>query len=337
MMRAVLALARGRQRAGRSFESLRAAGSPALIESLLAQAKALAAGRGPVERRVIALRLLGLADPSAVRELFPTLLDARQPSAVQLAVLQTFAGHFDRDAARQIMAQWKSLSPGVRREAVEVLFSRREGIESVIGAIESGAILPAELDPARLQQLQTHSNPALRARAQKILAQDGSTSRDRNQVVASYRPALELAGDRDRGRDVFAKTCATCHQAEGRGVDVGPNLATVTNRSPEDLLVHILDPNREVAPNFVNYNVATESGRIISGIIAEESAGALVLKRAEGAGDVIPREQIEEVASTGISLMPEGLEKGLSASDLADLIAFVRSIKPAAPAPAAGR
>jgi putative heme-binding domain-containing protein len=115
-------------------------------------------------------------------------------------------------------------------------------------------------------------------------------------------------------------------------VDVGPNLATVTNRSSEDLLVHILDPNREVAPNFVNYNVATENGRVLSGIIAEESAGALVLKRGEGATDVIPREQIEAVSSTGISLMPEGLEKGLSHQDLADLIAFVRSIRPSAPA-----
>ena len=79
--------------------------------------------------------------------------------------------------------------------------------------------------------------------------------------------ALVSAGDRPgrpsrAGREVFSKTCATCHQAEGRGVDVGPNLATVTNRSPEDLLVHILDPNREVAPNFVNYNVATGSGRV---------------------------------------------------------------------------
>jgi len=224
------------------------------------------------------------------------------------------------------------MSPAVRREAVEVLFGRPEGIDAVLDAIEARAIPPSELDPGRLKQLQTQSSLTVRARAQKILAQEGAAARDRGQVVLSYRPALDMVGYRDRGREVFAKTCATCHQAEGRGIDVGPNLASVTNRPPDDLLVHILDPNREVAPNFVNYNVATESGRVLSGIIAEESAGALVLKRAEGATDVIPREQIEAVASTGISLMPEGLEKGLSHQDLADLIAFVRSIRPAASA-----
>jgi putative heme-binding domain-containing protein len=128
---------------------------------------------------------------------------------------------------------------------------------------------------------------------------------------------------------VFSKTCATCHQAEGLGVDVGPNLATVASRSPEDLLVHILDPNRELAPNFVNYNVALEDGRVASGIIASESANAISLKRAQGATDVIARDQITVISATGVSLMPEGLEKELSHQDIADLIVFLRSIKPA--------
>src|SRR5262249_53631496 len=162
-------------------------------------------------------------------------------------------------------------------------------------------ILASEIDPSRLTQLRTHRSPVIRARAQKVLAAEALPARDRSQVVAASRPALELAGNRDRGRPIFLKVCSTCHQAEGQGVDVGPNLATVTNRSSEDLLVHILDPNREVAPNYINYNVATEDGRVLTGIIAGESATALVLKRAEGASDVVPREQIESIASTGIS------------------------------------
>ena len=337
LMRAVLALVQGRRRVGGLFEPGDEGLPRALVESYLAEAEEIANSSGPLDRRLIAIQLLGLADTGIARESLPELLDARQPTAVQLAALQSLAGALDGDVARRIIVHWKSMSPAVRREAVEVLFGRPEGIEAVINAIEAGAIPTSELDAARVRQLQNHSSPALRARAQKILARDGAASRDRTGVVRSFRPALDLAGHRERGREVFSKTCATCHQAEGRGVDVGPNLATVTNRSPEDLLVHILDPNREVAPNFVNYNVATESGRVLSGIIAEESAGALVLKRAEGARDVIPREQIETVASTGISLMPEGLEKELSHQDLADLISFVRSIRSALPAPSPGK
>jgi len=81
--------------------------------------------------------------------------------------------------------------------------------------------------------------------------------------------------------------------------------------------------------------VATAQGRVISGIITEESASAIVVKRSEAATDVIPREQIEQVKSTGVSLMPEGLEKGLSVQEFADLIAFVRTIRAMAPEPAA--
>ena len=77
-------------------------------------------------------------------------------------------------------------------------------------------------------------------------------------------------------------------------------------------MLHILDPNREVQPTYVNYNVATTDGRILTGIIADESANAVTLKRAEGVTDVIPRSRIETIASTGQSLMPEGLEKGMN-------------------------
>jgi putative membrane-bound dehydrogenase-like protein len=328
LMRAVSALARGRQRAGGSFRDLSQGKTSDLMASLLVEAARLAGSDGRVEDRVEAIRLLGLANAKPARELFPNLLDARQATAVQLAVLQSLATLLDRDLAREIISHWKSMSPVVRREAIEVLFGRGHGVEAVIGALESRAIHPSELDPARLKQLQGQSSPSLQSRVRKVITAETSASRDRNQIIASSRPAIELAGDRDKGRDVFSKVCATCHQAEGRGVDVGPNLATVASRSPEDLLTHILDPNREVAPNFVNYNVALDDGRVVSGIITLESANAISLKRAEAAADMIARDRIETISSTGVSLMPEGLEKGLSHQDLANLIAFIRSIRP---------
>ncbi len=224
------------------------------------------------------------------------------------------------------------MSPSVRREAVEVLFGRRAGIDAVLDAVESRQLPVNEIDPARWAQLQKNPDPKVRERAQKAGAARPSTAGDRDSLIASYRPALALAGRREQGQIVFTKVCATCHQAEGRGTAVGPDLATVSSRTPEDLLIHILDPNREVAPNYINYNVATMDGRVVSGMIAEETAGTVVLKRAEGVSDRIARDQIDSISSTGISLMPEGLEKGLSAQDLADLMAFVRSIQPAKPA-----
>jgi putative membrane-bound dehydrogenase-like protein len=326
LMRVALALGQGRQRAGGSFADLLARPTSVLGQSLLADAVRIVSSDGPVEDRLVAVRLLGLGDHKTARELFPKVLDARQPTAIQMEALQACAAFLDRDLAGRIMARWKSMSPLVRREAVEVLFSRRGGIEEVLGALESGTVAASELDPARITQLRAQRDPALGARARKLIAAEPAGQRDRSLVIARYRPAIQLPGNREKGRAVFTRTCATCHLAEGQGVDVGPDLATVAGRSPEDLLVHILDPNREVAPNFVNYAIALEDGRVVSGIIALESTSAISLKRAQGATDVVARDQIETMVSTGISLMPEGLEKELSPQDLADLIVFVRSI-----------
>ena len=154
MMHAALSLARGRQRAGGSVRDLLNGKSSDRMASLLKEAVRIAGANDNQQDRVVAIRLIGLADPTSARGSFPTLLDARQPIAVQLAVLQALAGRLDRDLAREIIGHWKAMSPSVRREAVEVLFGRREGIEAVIVALESLPYGPSDLDPARLKQLE---------------------------------------------------------------------------------------------------------------------------------------------------------------------------------------
>ncbi len=205
------------------------------------------------------------------------------------------------------------------------MLARPERIETLLGAIEAGTIPPADLDPTRRTQLLSHKDAAIRKRAEGLL---GDTARvDRAPVIAKFRPALDLVGDPSRGREVFERACATCHKAEGRGIEIGPDLATVTNRTPEDLVVHILDPNREVPPAYVNYTVATTDGRLLSGMIAAESANSVTLKRAEGATDVVPRNQIDAMISSGLSLMPENMETQLDPQQMADVIAYLLSLR----------
>ena len=227
--------------------------------------------------------------------------------------------------ADEIISRWAVLGPAARAEATEVLLARPERVRALLDAVAAGTIARAELDPARKEQLLGHPNAGLKARAKEVLGEQ--VRAERATVLAAFAPALSLPASAERGKEVFLKVCATCHQAEGQGVAVGPDLATVSNRSPEDLLLHIMDPNREVAPVYLNYTVATSDGRVLSGMIAEETASALTLKRAQGVVDVVPREQIEEMRSTGMSLMPENLETLVDPQGLADLISYVRGVK----------
>ena len=82
------------------------------------------------------------------------------------------AGFLDRSAPGEILNRWKSMSPSVRREAAEVLFSEPEGIEALLGAVESRSLASSEIDLGRLQQLETHSNSGFRSRARRSWHQE---------------------------------------------------------------------------------------------------------------------------------------------------------------------
>jgi putative heme-binding domain-containing protein len=99
------------------------------------------------------------------------------------------------------------------------------------------------------------------------------------------------------------------------------------NRGPETILLNVLDPNREVNPQYLSYVLVTGEGKTLTGIVAAESATSVTLKRADGQGDEVLRSDIDELRSTGLSLMPEGLEKELNQGAMADVIAYLMSLK----------
>jgi putative heme-binding domain-containing protein len=88
-----------------------------------------------------------------------------------------------------------------------------------------------------------------------------------------------------------------------------------------------LDPNREVNPQYVNYLVVTKDGRTASGMIAGESATTITLRRGEGLSETILRGEIDEMTATGLSLMPEGFEKQIDVAAMADLLAYLATLK----------
>jgi putative heme-binding domain-containing protein len=183
----------------------------------------------------------------------------------------------------------------------------------------------ADLDAARVKGLETSKSGAVRERAAPIIASLNLARRQ--DVVDAYRPALALPGDAARGKAAFRKVCASCHRLEGAGHEIGPNLASMRNRGAEAILLNVLDPNREVNPQYVNYLVALADGRTLSGLITAETASSLTLARAENATDTVLRRDVEELRSTGMSIMPEGIEKQVDQQTMADLIGYILSAK----------
>jgi putative membrane-bound dehydrogenase-like protein len=324
-------LGQGLQNSQRSLEKLWTNPPPdlkkavATAEALFRQAALKSRQEKAISERLSAIGLLGFGPFSIAADALPRLLVPQEPQEVQLAAIRALGQHTNLKVADLLLKSWGGYSPSVRREVLEALLSRPERVQTLLDAIAKKKVLAGQLEPARLEQLRKHPNPKLRQQALKLLA--GQVAADRQKVVAAYQAALDRKGDALRGKAVFQKTCATCHRLENVGVEVGADLQSILrNKTPDALLIDILDPSREVDPRFIEYRVTTKSGKVMTGLIASETASSLTLRRAEKAEDTILRTQIDRIQASGKSLMPDGLEMQLNQQALADLIAYLQAV-----------
>jgi putative membrane-bound dehydrogenase-like protein len=293
-----------------------------LLKRLLAEAGATAADvRAEADRRSQAAQLLGLGDFAAAKTPLTGLLDPRQPLALQLDAVRVLSGFEDRRVPELLLAGWPTYSPPVRAEVVQVLLARPRWIGFLLEAIEKKQVSAAYVPPARKSLLLRHADAQVRARAAVLFA--GGSAGQRKEVIARYEKALSGSADFKRGKLAFQKNCASCHRLSGEGFEVGPNLETVRHHAPSQILTNILDPNREVSPNYLEYLVTTKDGKTASGVIVSETVTGLVLKRSGGVQETILRQNIEEMSCTNRSLMPEGLEQTIDPQEMADLLAFL--------------
>jgi putative heme-binding domain-containing protein len=220
-----------------------------------------------------------------------------------------------------IIEGWPSFTPGIREKAVDVLLKRPDRTGDLLAALERGLIQRRDLSLLQAVALRQHSDVSVQQRAIQVIGTATNASRD--DVLRRFRPALDLPGDAGRGKALFQQRCQSCHRLGNDGFAVGPDLAGARSGGKEKLLANILDPNREVPPNYFGYTVETKEGESYTGLIVNETAGSVTVRQALGAEAVVARTQIAKMQASKLSLMPEGLEEGLTGRDLADLMEFV--------------
>jgi putative membrane-bound dehydrogenase-like protein len=300
------------------------------LPALFAHARAVVQDRhATLTERALAVRLVGrgLGHQDEDLKLLADLLTPQTPGELQAAAVTTLGRIPNRRVPPMLLEEWKGFGPALRSQALDVLLQRDEWAGALLDAIAKKQVLAMEIDPARRQRLLQYPQGAVRDRAAKLFA--GAVNPDRQKVLEAYQSVLTMKGEPKRGVEVFTKNCSTCHQLHGIGHVVGPDLAAVGDKSPQGLLISILDPNRTVEPRYVNYLATTKSGLTFTGVLANETGSSITLMGQDGKAQVILRADLDELVSTGKSLMPEGLEKEVKPADMADLIAFLRAGLPA--------
>ena len=212
-------------------------------------------------------------------------------------------------------------SPSVRRRCHGQTSGPCQGS---LDAIQSGKVRRSDLSGSQIATLHQSSDKSVKILANEVLA---APPGKRDDVVKTFAAALDLKPDPNQGHQIYLAKCSSCHRLAREGNALGPDLETVKNTGKEKMLTNILDPNREVAPNYTAYIIETRDGDSQVGVIASETTSSVTLRMALGMEVTIPRSDIKSMRSAGLSMMPEGLEEGLKPQDLANLMEYVITAK----------
>jgi putative heme-binding domain-containing protein len=301
---------------------MRLKNSPAIRGARITAVKTALDAERTVAERKDALALL--AGSSTVElELLQQLLSPREPLDLQLATVQVLAATEGSDVVPVLLKEWKGYSPRVQTAILDALCSRQDRLSPLLDAIEKKVVDASSLPQVRQTQLLENPDAKIRDRAKKLLA-NRATSEDRKKVLDRYQESLSLKPETKRGKDVYEQQCMKCHQLNGAGFAVGPDLAAVQNRPNESLLIDILDPSSTITVGYKAYQIVTKNGKVYNGTLAEETATSVTLRREKGEQDVILRKDIDSMTASAKSLMPDGIEKEISLQDMANLIGYLR-------------
>jgi putative membrane-bound dehydrogenase-like protein len=232
----------------------------------------------------------------------------------------------DPAVAVKLLAAYASLGEKDRGAAIATLASRPIFARPLVEAIEAKRFAKDDITAAQLRQLRGLDDAEIRAALDRVYGKVNESPAAAKATMARLRKAWADAPkgaiDRNRGRAVFVKACATCHVHGDSGGQLGPNLTGAWMNGPDYFVENLVDPNAVVGPDYQLTTVITADGRSINGIVAEETPESLVLRTPEGPVTV-PSTSIEERTTSATSLMPSGILENLPEDEFLALVKFL--------------
>jgi putative membrane-bound dehydrogenase-like protein len=298
-------------------------GEPKAIEALR---KMLTDRETPLDIRSRALTsLVERHVPELTRELHALLDD----KALRGPAIRALAAYDDPGTPRTLLDRYAAFSESERDDAIATLAARPAWALALLDAVARKIICRRDLNATIARQLLALGDPQVRARLEAVWGSVRPTSNEKASLMAKYKEILASdlhpAPDLGRGRLVFNRTCLQCHRLFDAGGDVGPDLTGSDRANRDYILENVLDPSAAVAREYTVTNVATTDGRLVAGIIREQNDRSLTIQTANER-IVLPREDIEDIKPSAVSMMPEGQLERLTPQEIRDLFAYLAAI-----------
>ncbi len=229
---------------------------------------------------------------------------------------------------RLLIDNYKSFDSESRQDALQTLASRVAWGSSLMQAVESDQIPRKEITAFTARQLQSLGDRQLSERIAKIWGEMRTASADKAQLITKYRKLLTQESlkkaNLSTGRALFQKNCANCHRLFGLGGTIGPEITGAQRTNVEYMLENLVDPSASVAKDFQMELFQTEAGRVITGLVVDESEIALTIQTANERL-VLPKSEIAERSLSKVSMMPDGLLQTFTNEQVRDLIGYLAS------------
>jgi putative membrane-bound dehydrogenase-like protein len=294
-----------------------------VVEALMAvieDAGSATDARSEAAARLVSMRPADSEAAIAVLE----LIDARTSPELASGLLTAVGLSKGEGVAEELIEKATTQPPAVRDAAFRLAVGNADWVSVLVDAIEDGTVRLTDLPLVERNRLAEHPDEKIRERAREMIASGGGLpDADRQKVIDEILPIVLAGGNTASGKAIFKEQCGKCHRHSGEGGQVGPDLTGMAVHPPQELLIHILDPNRSVEGNFRAYTVITEDGKVVTGLLASESRTAIEIVDAEAKRFAIQRDEIDEFLPSSNSLMPVGFEKQIPPEKFADLLAFL--------------
>jgi putative heme-binding domain-containing protein len=281
----------------------------------------------PAEERQLALATLVSAHDPAATSIAAEILLRRDEAArpLHLAVFAALARSDNPAIAGVVLDSYASLAPDSQSAAIELLTRRVVWSKPLLDHIASEQIPKHALNVNQVRKLLSLGDSDINQSVAKLWGtiREGRDPA-REQLIRDMRRLLESTpGDSRRGIAVFARLCGQCHKIHGEGQEVGPDITVNGRASYDQLLSNVFDPSLVIGEAYQARTVRTDDGRVVTGLLAEDSEQRVVLKVQGGKLETIARDEVVAMKTSELSLMPEGIEKQLQPQEIADLFAFI--------------
>lgn len=313
--------------------------NPQSIPSLIllvrwGEANALTKGEGiildqkmPLADRVKLIQALAEA-PSHVNylNLFSRLLNRAESEAVQLQAIQALIKLGTAEAGTALLTVYQRVSAEARSSIRDGMLGRKEWAIRILQEVEGKKIAATDFSLEELRLASFHNHPRINQLLRNYWGNiRPRTPEERLADVRRLNNDLRAGpGNPINGKVLFTKACASCHKFLAEGGTLGPDLTTSNRFDRDALLVSLVDPGSIIRKEYMNYVVELKDGRVLTGLVVENTAAGIVLANAKNERTAVAREKISSLHESEVSFMPDNLWKELKPQELRDLFSYLQ-------------